>query len=147
MLVGNGFSLVLNTGFVMPWGWMFGGLVVCSLVGLLAGLYPARMLSRHSPVVSLKGAGAPRGEGKWWLRKGLIVFQFTVSLFFIIGTMVIGRQISFMLHRGLGFRSDAIILFGTNERRDSMNKIRVIEEEIRQLPGVAAVSAGNMPPS
>src|SRR5258706_2695863 len=41
VLVGNVFSLVLATGFVMPWGWMIGGLVVCSIVGLLAGLYPA----------------------------------------------------------------------------------------------------------
>jgi putative ABC transport system permease protein len=105
------------------------------------------MLSAHSPMISLKGTGAPRGGGKWWLRKGLIVFQFTVSLLFIIGTMVIGRQIGFMLHKDLGFKSDAIILFSTDEKRDSVSKVRVLEDEIRKLPGVAAVSAANMPPA
>jgi len=117
------------------------------LVTLLAGLYPARMLSAHSPVTSLKGSGAPRGEGKWWLRKGLIVFQFTVSLLFIIGTMAIGRQIGFMLHNDLGFKSAAIILFNTGERKDSLNKVKVLEAQIRQLPGVTEISRGNMPPA
>lgn len=117
------------------------------VVTLLAGIYPARMLSAHSPVISLKGAGAPRGGAKWWLRKSLIVFQFTVSLLFIIGTMVIGRQIGFMLHKDLGFKSDAVILFNTDERRDSASKVRVMEEEIRRLPGVIDVSAANMPPA
>jgi len=116
-------------------------------VTLLAGLYPAKMLSAHSPVNSLKGSGAPKTSGKWLLRKGLIVFQFTVSLIFIIGTVVIGRQISFMLHKELGFRSDAIILFGTSEGRDSVAKVKVLEKAIRQLPGVADVSRSNMPPS
>lgn len=116
-------------------------------VTLLAGLYPAKMLSMHSPVDSLKGSGAPRGGTKWLLRKGLIVFQFTVSLLFIIGTMSIGRQIGFMLHKGLGFRSDAIILFNTDERKDSVNKVRVLQEEIRKLSGVADISRSNMPPS
>lgn len=117
------------------------------VVTLMAGLYPARMLSAHSPVTSLKGAGAPRGQGKWWLRRGLIVFQFTVSLLFIIGTMVISRQVEFMLHKDLGFKSDAVILFSTGEKRDSINKIKTLETEIRNLPGVAAVSAANMPPA
>jgi len=116
-------------------------------VTLLAGLYPARMLSAHSAVTSLKGNGTPRGGRKWMLRKGLIVFQFTVSLLFIIGTMVIGRQLGFMLHKDLGFRSDAILLFETGERKDSVNKVRLLQQEIRQLPGVADVSRSNMPPS
>ncbi len=117
------------------------------VVTLLAGLYPARMLSAHSPVISMKGPGAPRGGGKWLLRKGLIVLQFTVALLFIIGTMVIGRQVGYMLRKDLGFKSDAIILFNTGEGRDSVSKVRVLQEEIRQLPGVADVSRSNMPPS
>ena len=117
------------------------------VVTLLAGLYPAKMLSSYSPVESLKGNGAPRGAVKWWLRKSLIVFQFTVSLLFIIGTLVIGRQIGYMLHHDLGFRSDAIIEFSTDESRDSVGKVKVLEAEIRQLPGVIDVSRANMPPS
>ena len=121
-------------------------LVITVLTTVLAGLYPARLLSAHSPVPALKGAGAPRGGEKWWLRKGLIVFQFTISLLFIIGTTVIGRQISFMLHKDLGFRSDAIVTFNTDERKDSVSKARLLEETIRQVPGVADVARENMPP-
>lgn len=116
---------------------------------LLAGLYPARLLSAHSPVDTLNGAGAPKGGGKWWLRKGLIVFQFTVSLLFIIATMVIGRQIGYMLHKDLGFKSDAIVDFNTNEHRDSAGMVRVklLEAAVGRLPGVAAVARENMPPT
>ena len=116
---------------------------------LLAGLYPARLLSAHSPVDTLKGVGAPRGSGKWWLRKGLIVFQFTVSLIFIIGTMVMGRQIGYMLHRDLGFKSDAIVDFNTNARKDSagMARVKLLEAAIGRLPGIVAVARENMPPT
>lgn len=116
---------------------------------LLAGLYPARLLSAHSPVDTLKGAGAPRGGGKWWLRKGLIVFQFTVSLIFVIGTMVIGRQIGYMLHKDLGFKSDAVVDFNTNERKDSagMARVKLLEAAVGRLPGIAAVARENMPPT
>ncbi len=114
---------------------------------LLAGLYPARLLSAHSPVLALKGAGAPKGSEKWWLRRGLIVFQFAISLFFIIGTMVIGRQIGFMTHHELGFRSDAIVSFyNTDAGQDSVGKARLLEETIRQVAGVADVARENMPP-
>ncbi|HXB93097.1 MAG TPA: ABC transporter permease, partial [Puia sp.] len=119
-----------------PINWLF-LLGITVVTTLLAGLYPARLLSAHSPVPALKGAGAPRGGEKWWLRRGLIVFQFTISLLFIIGTMVIGRQISFMLHKDLGFRSDAIVTFDTGERKDSVNKARLLEETIRKVAGVA----------
>jgi len=121
--------------------------IITITVTLFAGLYPAKILSAHSPVDSLKGPGAPKTSSKWLLRKGLIVFQFTVSLIFIIGTFVIGRQISYMLHKDLGFRSDAIILFDTSEGRDSLAKVKVLQRSIRQLPGVADVSRSNMPPS
>jgi hypothetical protein len=112
---------------------------------LLAGLYPARVLSSYVPVLSLRGAGTRKGSEKWWLRKGLIVFQFTISLVFITGTLVIGRQIRYMLHTDLGFRSDAVIDFDTNDRAH-MDKVRLLEEKIGQLPGVLGVARENMPP-
>lgn len=54
VLVGNLFGLVLHTGFVVPWGWAFFGIVVCSLVGLFAGLYPAYKASSLDPIVALR---------------------------------------------------------------------------------------------
>jgi putative ABC transport system permease protein len=54
IMVGNSFSLVLNTGFVVPWNWVFYGIVICTLVGLLAGLYPAMKAGRLNPIEALR---------------------------------------------------------------------------------------------
>ncbi len=88
--------------------WLF-LLVVTIITTLLAGFYPARVLSAYNPVSSLKGQAAPRIHHKNYLRKSLIVFQFTISLVFIIGTLVVGKQIHFMLNTDLGFTKDAIV--------------------------------------
>ena len=54
VIVGNVFSLVLSTGFVIPWGWLLGGIAICSLVGLLAGLYPSLKASKLNPIEALR---------------------------------------------------------------------------------------------
>ena len=54
ILVGNLVALLLNTGFVVPWGWVISGIFVCSFVGLVAGLYPAYKASKLDPIVALR---------------------------------------------------------------------------------------------
>lgn len=54
ILVGNIVALLLNTGFVLPWNWVFAGIAVCTIVGLAAGLYPAIKASRLDPIVALR---------------------------------------------------------------------------------------------
>ncbi len=54
ILVGNSFSLVLNTGFVFPWVWLFWGMLICTIVGILAGLYPSLKASRMNPIQALR---------------------------------------------------------------------------------------------
>lgn len=54
ILVGNLFASYLNTGFIIPWNWVIAGIVICSAVGLLAGLYPAIKASRLNPIVALR---------------------------------------------------------------------------------------------
>jgi len=52
--VGNLFSMVLKTGFVVPWNWIIYGIVICTIVGLLAGLYPALKAGRLNPIEALR---------------------------------------------------------------------------------------------
>ena len=54
ILVGNIFSMVLNTGFVVPWNWVLYGIVICTIVGMLAGLYPALKAGRLNPIEALR---------------------------------------------------------------------------------------------
>ncbi len=54
VLVGNLFSIVLKTGFVVPWAWVIIGIVICSIVGLAAGIYPAMKAARLNPIVALR---------------------------------------------------------------------------------------------
>ncbi len=54
VMVGNLFAIFLKTGFIIPWGWVATGIIVCSLVGLFAGLYPAHKASKLDPIVALR---------------------------------------------------------------------------------------------
>lgn len=54
ILVGNIFSLVLHTGFILPWGWVIAGIIICSVVGLMAGIYPAMKAAKLNPIVALR---------------------------------------------------------------------------------------------
>ncbi|MDP4253488.1 MAG: ABC transporter permease, partial [Bacteroidota bacterium] len=123
-------------------GWLLLLIVVTSL---LAGLYPASVLSAYLPAASLKGGGVQKGGEKWVFRKGLIVFQFTVSLLFITGSIVVGDQLSYVRHKDLGFKTDAIITVAT-PGGDSLSKVKVAAEKIRHLSGVSQVALEWMAP-
>jgi putative ABC transport system permease protein len=82
--------------------------VMMLVVAFLAGLYPAWFVARFNPVVSLKGKRV-LGQGVNTVRKGLIIFQFVVSIFMIFGTIVVYRQMQLFHHRHLGFDKDQVI--------------------------------------
>ncbi len=54
ILIGNSFAILLSTGFVVPWGWVFYGISICTVVGLLAGLYPAIKAGKLNPIEALR---------------------------------------------------------------------------------------------
>ena len=112
---------------------------------LLAGLYPAKILSSYAPVLMLKGSGEQRAGEKWWLRKSLIVFQFTVSLVFIIGSIVIANQLAYTREKNPGFNADAIINVDT-PGGDGIAKISVLLQKIKQLSGVEKAALQWVPP-
>ncbi|HXB33280.1 MAG TPA: ABC transporter permease, partial [Puia sp.] len=119
---------------------------VTAVVTLLAGFYPARVLSGYQPVRTLKGSGSVKGSEKWWLRRSLIVFQFTISLVFIIVTLVIGNQIRFMLSTDYGFKTDAIVSV-SGQWNDTTGKIKVLEQRFSQIPGIAQMVREADPPA
>ena len=127
-----------------PNTWLFIALTI-AVTCLLAGWYPARALSAYLPVISLRGQGVQQLNSKSWLRKGLIVFQFTVSLIFIIGTMMVGRQIHYMLNTDLGFKKDAIVTIDLPWDQPK-NQRTVLVNELRRLAGVQQVSLSTASP-
>jgi ABC-type antimicrobial peptide transport system permease subunit len=120
-------------------------LVLTLLTTLLAGYYPARVLSSYRPVTSLKGAVEYQGNQGWTLRRGLIVFQFSISLAFIICTLVVGSQVRYMLRTDYGFKTDAIVTVATNPR-DSARLIKVLQDRLSELPGIEKITRENGAP-
>ncbi|MBA4851070.1 ABC transporter permease [Emticicia sp. BO119] len=133
-------------------------LLVIAVTTFLAGFYPARVLGSYQPTVTLKGITATPGSGKGTLRRGLIVFQFIISLMFIIASFVIGSQLRYVLHADLGFKTDAVITLGSSRNTSSgssaigsdknmrkqqaileTGKIAVLAGKIQQLVGVEQV--------
>lgn len=118
--------------------------IITVMTAILAGIYPARLLSSYLPVLSLKGVTLHKGTEKIGLRKALIVFQFTVSLVFIVAAMVIGKQINFMQDTDKGFSTDGIITI--NKWGDKRGGLQVFAANIQKLRGVDKVLLqGNAP--
>jgi len=109
---------------------------VTIITSLLAGFYPARIASRYLPVTTLKGASTQKGSERWWLRKALIIFQFSISLSFVIGVLVIGKQIRYMLHSDFGFKTDAIVTLHNWSWQEDLNKTKLARDKIKQIAGV-----------
>ncbi|HEV9037229.1 MAG TPA: FtsX-like permease family protein, partial [Puia sp.] len=123
-------------------------LVLILVVTVLSGIYPALVLAGFKPVLVLKNqafAGSSKTRSAW-LRKSLTVFQFVIAQVFIIGTLLVSKQISYALNRDLGFKRDAILTFRTNYREES-NKKPVLLDKLRAIPGIAMVSVSSNPPS
>jgi len=125
-------------------------LALLIIVTLLAGFYPALILSRYRPVLVLKNQafGDSATTRKAWLRKTLTIFQFTIAQIFIMGTLIVSRQIHYSINTDLGFKKDAIVSFYvpyTRARKD--NQRFVLLDKIHSFPGIEQASIGSAPPS
>jgi putative ABC transport system permease protein len=123
-------------------------IALVAVVSLLAGFYPSLVLSKFKPVLVLKNqvhshTGQTRSA---WLRKTLTVSQFIIAQFFIIGTLMVSKQIYFSLHKDLGYRKDAIITFTIPWREGSSAKKQLLLQKLQSIPEIKKVCLSGIPP-
>lgn len=122
-------------------------LILSIAVSLLAGLYPAFILSKYNPVVVLKNqAISTNGKtGSASIRKFLIVSQFVIAQVFIMATLMVSHQINYMLDKDLGFKKEAIIHFQTNFNDTVASHRSALKNKLLTIPEIASISLSNNP--
>jgi predicted permease len=119
-------------------------LCITLFTGLMAGSYPALYLSGFHPAVVLKGK-INNSVGELWARKGLVVFQFTLSMIFIVGFLVMNKQIEYTQTKNLWYDKDNIVSFSRQGPVNSKDYITFVTE-LKRIPSVvnATSMAGNI---
>jgi putative ABC transport system permease protein len=138
-LTGKQFGVDI-ANYPLNWVILFGGAV---LTGMISGSYPAIFLSGYQPVGILKGI-LRHGKKRIHTRRALVIFQFSLSIVAIIGTLVIYRQLRFMQNKDLGFNKHDVLYFRL--QGDLYKKYSALKEELLRIPGVIHVSATDSPP-
>ena len=133
IITGKEFVLVLDQNLI------FAVVIITLGTGIISGSYPALYLSGFNPVSVLKGM-LKTSWGDSWVRKGLVVFQFFISVVLIVSVLVVYKQIRFIQTKNLGFDKDNVIRI-TNEGKLRKDQSTFLNE-VRKYPGV--ISAAGM---
>jgi putative ABC transport system permease protein len=128
---------LLEPSILMTWA------AILALTGLTGGAYPSWVLSRYRPADVMRGASSPAGAGR--LRNVLVAGQFAVSMFLIVTTLFVYRQIRFMQTKDLGFGTDNRLVVGVDESILA-DRADTARDLFRSVPGVRDVSFTNNVP-
>ncbi|WP_420150284.1 ABC transporter permease [Spirosoma sp.] len=125
-------------------GWMLPGTVLaCLIIGLLAGVYPAFVLSSFRPIAVLKGS-LQTGARNGWLRSTLVTVQFVVSISMIIATIVANQQLQFIQNKKVGFDKEQVLVL--HDTHVLGPKLAAFKAELAKMAAVSRVSmAGFLP--
>lgn len=109
-----------------------------------SGLYPALVLSGYNPILVLKGKFTASAKGLF-LRQSLVVFQFSLSILLIIGTLVVYKQVRYMLSRDIGIRPDQVLVLDRPGRWDTARSthnglVKRFKETLLNNPGIASIA-------
>ena len=132
-LLGYKLNVPYTSGYL--YAFLFGTILV---VGLLAGSYPALILSGFSPIEALKGK-LQLGKGGSLFRQTLVVIQFSISVFLITGTVIIARQMSYIKSQDLGYNQDQTLIIPLDNNDIFKNMVR-FKRELEANSSIAAVS-------
>ncbi|HUS86902.1 MAG TPA: FtsX-like permease family protein [Bacteroidales bacterium] len=133
----------LKLNLIAQWYAIPGLLLFTIIVGFLSGTYPAFFLSSFNPVEVLKGSmkGNTRHGG---LRKVLVVFQFAVSILLITATLVMYRQIFYMLNKDVGFNKEQMLVI--NRAQSLETRVEAFKNAVSEIPGVINITSSTALP-
>jgi putative ABC transport system permease protein len=121
-------------------------IILTFLVAIISGFYPAIILSGFSPITALKNKLTSKAVGLS-LRRGLVIFQFTIAYLLIIGMMVILMQMDYFKNNSLGFDKDAVVLVPIPAGDLSRDKMDLFKQQLLQQTGIKAVSLSTFSPA
>jgi putative ABC transport system permease protein len=126
-------------------------ILIFSIIVLVAGILPAVYVANFETLKVLKG-NFGRSKSGIWLRNGMLIFQFTVATFFIVGSYIVYQQIDYLIHKDLGFKGDQVIEINLNfpnsdyevenVGQNIYNKYSTIKQELIKIKGVEQASTG-----